>query len=418
MELKPASGIRHPAVNPQPAPHTESIYYIAPKTNHMATIFLVIFYLTFPIFILFLCNRFPVINKVGGVVIAYVAGFIIGNTGLLPLTGDHDSTLELLTTITVPLAIPLMLFSLDIRKWRKMAGKSMLSMMLGLVAVSVTVLAGFFIFRKSGVKEMHDVAGMMVGLYTGSTPNLAAIQLALNADLANYMIIVTYDLVIGAVHLLFVMTIAQRLFNRFLPRYHFLEILPGAGNNREPDEPYMGLLRRELRVPLAAAFGIAVLIFGIGGGVSLLIPESSQLAVVILIITTLGIVASLIPAVNRIERSFELGMYLIMVFCLVIASRADLWNLELKVFVIAGYVLLVVFGSIIIQALLSRIFKVDTDTFLVTSTALICNPAIVPVVAGALRNREVVFSGLWVGIFGLAIGNYLGIFIAWLLEKL
>ena len=83
---------------------------------------------------------------------------------------------------------------------------------------------------------------------------------------------------------------------------------------------------------------------------------------------------------------------------------------------IAGYVAVVIFGSLIIQALLSKIFKVDADTFIITPTAFICSPPFVPVVAGALRNREIIFSGLTVGIIGYAIGNYLGVFIAWLLK--
>ncbi len=384
----------------------------------MANIFLVIFYLFSPLLILHFCHRYRFVNKVGGVVIAYLAGFIIGNIGVLPMIEGYDGTLELLTTLTVPVAIPLMLFSMDIRKWRQMAGKTLLSMLFAIIAVSVTVFAGFFLFRDHGITALHHVAGMMIGLYTGSTPNLASIQLALGADEANYMIIVTYDLVVGAVHLLFVMTIARKLFGLFLPRYRFIDPASAADGNFDGDDPYWGMLKREVRLPLLKAFGASVVIFAIGGAVSLIVPESSQLAVVILIITTLGILASMIPAIHDIKKSFELGMYLIMVFCMVIASRADLWNIEFKVLIIASYVALVVFGSMLIQALLSWIFKIDTDTFIITSTAMICNPAIVPVVAGALRNREIIFPGLSVGIIGLAAGNYLGIFVAWILEKL
>ena len=59
---------------------------------------------------------------------------------------------------------------------------------------------------------------MMVGLYTGSTPNLAAIQTALGADEATYMIIVTYDLVIGA-------DVPLDQFLRHLPRLGFAACL-------------------------------------------------------------------------------------------------------------------------------------------------------------------------------------------------
>jgi uncharacterized membrane protein len=307
---------------------------------------------------------------------------------------------------------------MDIKKWTQIAGKTMLSLAFALTAVIIAVVVGFFIFRNQGILNLWDVSGMMVGLYTGSTPNLAAIQTALGADEATYMIIVTYDLVIGAFHLLFVMTIAQRLLLMFLPAYSYID--PSSGNlgRADGEDPYWGLLKKETMIPLLKSFGIAVLIFGIGGAASLLMPASAQMAVVILIITTLGIAASLIPAVKKLDKSFELGMYLILIFCMVIASRADLWSIDFVAMKIAAYVAFVVFGSMIIQAFMSWIFKIDADTYIITSTAMITNPAVVLAVAGSLRNREIVFSGLSASIIGLAIGNYLGIFMAWFLERI
>jgi len=72
---------------------------------------------------------------------------------------------------------------------------------------------------------------------------------------------------------------------------------------------------------------------------------------------------------------------------------------------------------LVLQTIFSKIFKIDTDTMIVTSTALICSPPFVPVVAGALKNREIVVSGLTVGIVGYAIGNYLGFVVAQILSN-
>ena len=384
----------------------------------MPAIALILFFLLSPLLILRLCHRYSFINKIGAVVIAYVAGFVIGNTGLLTMIDGHARAQELLTMLTIPLAIPLLLFSMDIKKWTQIAGKTILSLVLALFAVIISVIAGFFIFRNQGIESLWDVSGMLVGIYTGSTPNLAAIQIALGADETNYMIVVTYDLLIGAFHLLFVMTIAQRLFLSFLPAFSYID--PSSGNTSQPDgdDPYWGLLKKNMALPLLKAFGVAAVIFGIGGAATLLVPKSSQMTVVILIITTLGIVASLFPAIRKIDKSFELGMYLILIFSMVIASRADLRNIDFVAFMIAAYVALVVFGSMLIQAFLSWIFRIDADTYIITSSALITNPAVVLVVAGALKNREIVFSGLATAIFGLAIGNYLGIFMSWFLERI
>lgn len=384
----------------------------------MIKILLILFYVFTPLLILRLCHRYTFLNRIGAVVVAYVIGFVIGNIGVLPMIEGHPAVLKLLTTITIPLAIPLLLFSMDIRNWKKIAGKTMLSLLFAFAAVLIAVFAGFFIFRDQGIKELWDVSGMMVGIYTGSTPNLASIQAALGADETNYMIVVTYDLFIGAFHLLFVMTIAQRMFLLFLPAYSYIDRATGNTMVEADVDPYWGLMAKNIRLPLIKAFLVSVVIFGIGGAATLIVPESSQMAAVILIITTLGIVASLVPAIKRIEKSFELGMYLIVVFCLVISSMADLRHIDFASVMIAAYIALVVFGSMAIQAFMSWIFKIDADTYIITSSALITNPAVVLVVAGSLRNREIVFSGLSAAIIGLAAGNYLGIFMAWFLERL
>ena len=70
------------------------------------------------------------------------------------------------------------------------------------------------------------------------------------------------------------------------------------------------------------------------------------------------------------------------------------------------------FGSLTLQAVLCKLFKIDTDTFLITSSAAIMSVPFIPVIAGALKNREILLPGLSVAIIGYALGNYLGILVA------
>jgi uncharacterized membrane protein len=384
----------------------------------MGIIALLLFYLFFPLVILHVCHKVSLFRKIGTVVTAYTAGFILGNVGLLPLVEGYSGVQGKLTMLTIPLAIPLMLFSMDIRMYPKMAGKMLLSALFALVAVLLMVFTGYFIFRGQEMGKLSDIGGMLVGLYTGSTANLAAIKIALNADESTYVLVAAYDLLIGAFHLLFVLTIAQRLALTFLPKYRFLNPAMKQTGEDEKEEPFMGLNKKHHFLPLLKVSGVALVIFGISGGITLFLPESSQTAAAILVITSLGIAASLIPFVNKTEKSFELGMYLILIFCLVIASMADISKMNFVSLSIAAYVTFVVFGSMLIQAGLSWLFKVDADTFLITSTAFISNAGVVPVVASALKNREVMLSGITVGIIGIAIGNYFGVLMAWILERM
>ena len=182
---------------------------------------------------------------------------------------------------------------------------------------------------------------------------------------------------------------------------------------------YLGMLSwsaaRKLGVAVALSLGIVAISYGLG----LLVPKDIQTTVIILSITTLGLLASLVPKINTIENTFQLGMYFVIVFSLVIASMADLRAMFQGDFRgLPLFVAIAVFGSMIVHVGLSKIFKADTDTTIITITALTFSPPFVPAVAASIRNKEVILTGIANGLIGYAIGNYLGVTIAYILKGL
>jgi uncharacterized membrane protein len=82
------------------------------------------------------------------------------------------------------------------------------------------------------------------------------------------------------------------------------------------------------------------------------------------------------------------------------------------------YVVIAVIGSMLVHVIFSVFFRIDTDTTIITITALSMSPPFVPVVAGALKNKEIIVAGITVGVVGYAIGNFMGIFFAYLFRSL
>jgi len=417
----------------------------------MSLIILAIFYVFTPLLILHLCHRFPFVNKLGAVIIAYLVGLVVGNIGLLPgmgtylneyltintkaTAGDVNALLsaglisenellafniyklrDMLMSITILLAIPLMLFSANIKQWSQMAGKTLASMIIGLFSVVLVIVAGFFIFQGKGMPDLWKVSGLLIGVYTGGTPNLASLKLMLDVDANTYILTHTYDLVIGVFYLAFLMTIGQKVFHRFLPKFP-IPLDEVKVKDLDGKDPFWGIFQREIFFPLFKAYGLAIVILAIGGGLSMLVPERMVMVVVILTITTLGLLVSLIPSINRIDKTFESGMYLILIFSIVVASMADVRNFAGLTPGLFGYVTLAVFGSLFLHVLLSKLFKVDADTTMITSVAFICSPPFVPVIAGAIGNRHIVITGITIGIIGYAVGNYLGYLVATVLSS-
>jgi len=415
---------------------------------------LVFFYFIAPVFLIYLCKISKTLNKIGAVVLAYALGLFIGNIGIFPapsaefqqilghrtslpseeflkffnssnlpetdlITNQIAGLQDLLMTIIIPLAIPLLLFSLDLKRWLGLAKGALLSLILAMVSLLAAIFIGHYLFS-GAINESWKVSGMLIGVYTGGTPNLAAIGTALNVSPDIFILTHTYDLIIGAVALLFLMTLAQRLFHTFLPRFNPVrkgENVFHVGEDGDQMENYDSLFDKKQIPSLLKAFGLAVIIFAIGGGLSFLVPESAQTVTAILTITTLGLLASLIKPINRLKNSFPLGMYLIIVFSLVVSSMANLQNMfQIEFLQLFLYVLIVVFGSMLIHVGLSRVFGIDADTTIIAITALTYSPPFVPAVASAIKNKNVIISGLTIGILGYAFGTYLGIIVATLLK--
>jgi uncharacterized membrane protein len=65
---------------------------------------------------------------------------------------------------------------------------------------------------------------------------------------------------------------------------------------------------------------------------------------------------------------------------------------------------------------LCALFRIDADTAIIASTAAVFGPPFVGPVANAIRNREIVAGGIATGVLGLAIGNYAGLGLAYLIR--
>lgn len=415
---------------------------------------LVILYLTFPLVIIYMCKRWSFLKKLGSIVLAYGFGLVLGSSGILPqgsgayhlaLQGRPNlpqqememllnsetlsqsdsyvntisSIQDKLYTICVLLAFPLLLFSLNIKRWLRFAKEGFISMILALISVVAIVTSGYFIF-KNVVPDSWKVAGMLVGVYTGGTPNLVSLKVALDVDPNLFVMTSTYDMIVGAITIIFFITAGPRLFRAILPPFkHFGDSASADEVVKETEsfEDYTGMFRKGVLLPLLKALGLSVLIFALSFAISLLLPGLSQPVVVILSITTLSILASLINWINRIEKTFQLGMYLILVFSFTVASMADLGVIFSIGFLgLFGYISYAYFGSLFLHLILSKIFRVNADDFLITTTAFVFSPPFVPVVASALKNKDVIITGITVGIIGYVIGNYLGVGLGYFLK--
>lgn len=380
-----------------------------------------VLFLLVPALIIWASSKLKLFEKIGIVLLSYMVGIVVGNLGILPASFTPiQSTLQ---DVSVVLALPLLLFSLDVKSWIKLSKSSLISIMLAFIAIIITTLV-LQLTIGVHIPGGWKFAGMSVAVYSGGTPNLAAIKTALNIDSDTYILFNTYDTVFSLIYIFFMVSVARQFFQKVFKLKPF-DNLPASQNdvntsdiNDESIESYSRLLNPSIIKGLVTALLLTISISAIAVVIGGLFPAGSNTAITILLITTFGIAASFIKPINRIRYTFQLGMYIIYVFSVTVASMTKLSVLLHINWTIFLYVSISILGSMILHALFSKLFKIDSDTMIVTSVAAVCSPPFVPVVVSGLKNRNVLISGLVTGIIGYAVGNYLGISIAMLFRMI
>jgi uncharacterized membrane protein len=162
--------------------------------------------------------------------------------------------------------------------------------------------------------------------------------------------------------------------------------------------------------------GLSFVILIFGAGVAFILTGTLNELVIILTITTLSIIASFFKKVRELPKTFELGMFFILIFSVIVASLFDIHSVNGGSLMIGGFVAWVMIIAASLHLLLCRIMKVSGDLFCVSQIALLCSPPFVPPVVGAMKNKKVLISGIVIGLIGYAIGTYLGVAIAFVLK--
>lgn len=360
--------------------------------------------------IILLGQETKLISLLSPVVASYMLGILFTN---IPGISVNNEVAKMATEASVPLAIPLLLFGTDFIRWFRLGKSTVISFILIVISVcfvSFIVSYGF----KNTLDNFWQVGGMLVGVYTGGTPNMTAIGLSLGVADEIFILMNGADLILGASYLLFILTIGTRLIGAFLPA--FKSEKTAAEVNADVMNTWDCLTSTNRMFNAVILMLMSGCILGTSLGLNHLLFEKDQVAFIILVITTLGIGASFIKRIRHFKGSYEVGQYLLLVFCTGIGTMANIQDLMQGSWVYVLFFGMVMLGSIGLHLILCRFFKIDRDTAIITSVAGIFGPPFVGPVAEVLKNREIIVSGLTSGLVGYAVGNYLGIAMANLLK--
>lgn len=380
-----------------------------------------------PALIMRMRNLKPV-RAIGTIGASYLAGIVVAliffglaKAGVnVSLNADVG---EIGSHAAIGVAIPLLLFSANLREAKKLSRPviiSFFSLISSVVAVSVAV---FFIYARD-IRYGAELSGMATGLYTGGTPNLNAIGSILGVDGSAIGLANLSDMLIGGVFYVFLLMLCKPLLKKFLP----VRRSDGYMKEESDYENYENLdirrleNKRGLALNVLIAFAMAVL----GAGIGFLIwyltgMEDGRMTdyvvpAMMVTVTVGGIAASFNKKIRSVKGNNLVGQYLINVFSFGLAMSINLADLKsdfLSMLLLYG---VITAGAFLLHIIICKFAKIDVDCAMVTLTAGLYGPAFVPAVTRQIKNDELTPAGLICGSIGYAIGTFLGLGLALLLR--
>ena len=382
----------------------------------VSKILLVLIFCLAPAFVLWLCKKIPFFGKIGPILILYILGVIIGN---LPWINDGNYGLkETLTNALIPMALPMMLFACALT--RNSLKGIFRSLIAGLIAIVVSIFVGYWLFGRHVGTQAPEIAALITGCETGGTINMASLQMLLGVPSETFVMLNSYDMLVCFLYFVFLLSVGIRLFRKFLKIAPKDDKAALTEAQLEVNEQIIESHQNPYRIlKTAKGWGqvwrilLAVIIcVGLSFGLTKLFPKGWFMPIFILGISAFALIAANTKPVKKLTFSYDLGLYLIYIFSITIASMADVTKLNIREGLYAFlFLFFVIFVSLLLQVILSKLLKVDADMMIATSVALINSPPFVPIVVSAMNNKKVLVPGITVGIIGFALGNYLGFFI-------
>lgn len=342
-------------------------------------------------------------RKLSGVLIILSLGVVLSNIRLIPHSAEMYGTIS---SLLVPLAIPMLLFRADLKQVVAEIGPMLKAFVASaaVIAFSIALLTLLFNF---GEYEAQ-VAGTLTASYIGGSLNFVATAQAVElTDPNHYVGALTAD-TIGAIFFMMVLMLMPMLplARKAMPSRY----ITSSGENIETgsvikeEKERLPFNMAGLAAALATSMGICAL-----GQVFAAMMGQEKYFILIITVLALGVANFAKGMVRRFNSEFEVGTFFMYLFFVTIGASADLAT-------IAGtalpYVILIC-GSVavffIMILIVGKILKLDLAELMIAANACILGPATAAALAAGHGWRDLVTPGMLTGILGYSVGTFVGV---------
>lgn len=337
--------------------------------------------------------------KISAPLIILFLSFALGNLGVLP---SKTPVYDAINSVLVPLAIPLLLFSADIKRalteCRAMLGAFTLAVVATIIGAGVALSV-----LDLGVFEA-EIVGVLSASYIGGSANFVATAQAVGfTDSSWYLSTLTAD-AIGAIFFLGALMLLPTI--NFISRRFSHASLTEQQQQARPDD---AVPRTITEAGVVASLTLSAVICAIGYAIAALIPVEGMFIIAITVLSLLF--ANFAPQRWRDQLRFDYhaGTIFMYIFFAAIGASADLSVMAASAIPIVGFLAILVIVHIVILVVVGAYFKFSLAELMIASSACILGPSAAAAIAAGQGWRHLVSPGMLVGVLGYAIATFIGI---------
>ncbi|HAN79591.1 MAG TPA: hypothetical protein DCQ31_18435 [Bacteroidales bacterium] len=355
-------------------------------------------------------------GKISGILITMILMAVLAMLGIVPLASGSDYKVpayEMVFTYFVPLAIPLMLFSANLKKIIRESGKLLLAFIIGAIGVVLGSFLAFYIIDLG--ENSGNTAGVIAATLIGGSINFMATGEIMNFTTHPlFSAAIAVDNVAANMYILLLFVIPSL---GFMARFFQKPAIENELQEENNEQVQHGITMESIAIALFIAFAIA----SAGNLIAPYIQQlfGTKLSISILVITVISVlVANLFPkALVKLESTaFVLGLLMMYMFLATIGAAtnfSDIFNVGLGVF---GFYLIIMFFHLLFVIATAKLFKLNVYEVIVASAANIMGPSVAAPMAASLQQKKMVTPAVLVGILGYVIGTFVGVSIAMVLN--
>ena len=360
-------------------------------------------------FAIFLENRYTLVAKISGAIMALIIALLLSNFNIIPL---ESKVYDDVWGYVVPIAIPLLLFQCDIKKIWKESGRLAIIFLLSSVGTMLGAVVGFYLLREY-IPTLNNIAGTMTASYIGGGVNFVAVQTALNLDKQLASALIVSDNLLMVLYF-FVLIIIPTIpfFNKYFKREYRNDI-------KNMDD------KKEVKRPItledvAFNFTISVLIVAVSFGFSDLILEEDRgyvinfLANKYILLTSITVILATVFSTffKKLIGSQEIGTFLIYIFFAVIGIPASIKSIVVNSPLLLVFCAIMVIINMVITFAFAKLFNFSLEEAILVSNANIGGPTTATAMAISKGWTKYVAPVMLVGTLGYVIGTYAGLILA------